>query len=457
MTGLTTVDDTEGVALPAEPASVPALRALARGWAQTAGMTPEQVSDVELAVTEAATNALLHAFVDRPAGTIRLRLAKAEGQLVIRVSDDGRGLTPRIDSPGLGLGLPTIGRVADHVDIGPSREGGTEVKMVFAVPAFRDAEGAEALRRRLAASYDGLTDAVLVHDGDGRFVYANPPAIALLGLAEGERLTDREPGETAARYVIALEDGTVPALEDWPHRRLFLGEDHPAPLLTRNVELATGTTRWHETSATPLVDEPTGRRLSLGIVRDVTGPTEAALRERLLAEAGRRLSLAVTDLPGTFEEIAALAVPAVADWCAVDVVDEDGVLQRVGLAHRDPAKVALGRCIHERWPPDPAWEGGPYAVLRAGEPSFLPVLDESVLQALPDPAHRAALLELGMRSVVQVPMRGRVAVLGVLTFVAADSGRRFDEDVVAFAGELADRAGVAIENARLIEGRRDPR
>lgn len=444
--------------MPADAASVPALRGLARKWAETAGLTAEQVGDVTLAVTEAATNAVLHAFVGEESGTIRLRLAKEDGHLVIRVSDDGRGLTPRIDSPGLGLGLPTIGRLADHVDIGLSREGGTEVRMVFEVPAFAgagtDTDTAEALQRRLAASYDGMSDAVLVHDGQGRFVYANAPAVALLGLGEGERLADRRPGETAARFASTLEDGSVPTLDDWPHRRLFLGDPQPAPLVTRDVELATGRTRWHETSATLLVDEPTGRRLSLGIVRDVSEAKEAELRARVLADAGRRLSLAAVDLGGTFEEIAALAVPAVADWCAVDIAGEDGVLRRAGLAHRDPAKVALGRAIHERWPPDPSQDQGAYAVLRSGEPLFLPELTDLMLEAVPDPEHRQVLIELGMRSVVQVAMRGREANVGVLTLVTADSGRRFGEDLVGFATELAGRAGVAIENARLIQARR---
>lgn len=440
------------LALPAEPKSVPAFRALARRWAQGAGMSIEQACDVALAVTEAATNAVLHAFTERPAGTVTLRVWAEDGRAVFHVLDDGRGLAPRIDSPGVGLGIPTIGRLADHLDVGPGPAGGTEVRMAFNVPGLGDPEA--SLRARLAASYDQMADAVLVHDEDGRFVYANDRAVRSLGVSSREELLARRPGETAARFAITWPDGSVPALEDWPHRRLFTGDQPPAPMLTRSVELATGRTTWNETTATLLTDAPSGRRLSLGVVRDVTEAVEAANRSRLLSEAGRRLQLAAVDLEGTFTEIAALTVPDLADWCAVDVADCDGVLRRMALAHRDPEKVASGREIHERWPPDPEAPRGPYAVLRTGEPLFIPELTPEVLEEVEDAEHRAALLAIGMRSVVLVPLVGREGPVGVLTLVTADSHRVFDEEFVAFAGRLGAQAGVAVENARLIGGRR---
>lgn len=434
--------------LPAEPASVPGLRDAARRWAIAAGLDAERIGDVALAVTEAATNAVLHAFVGRERGTVALRVVPGDGRVEFRVTDDGRGLTPRIDSPGLGLGLPTIGRLTDHLDVGPSPEGGTEVRMVFAAPDMGDPDG--ALRERLAASYERLHEAVLVHDEQGRFVYANAPALEMLGLG-GDELSARAPGETAAQFDIRLPDGSPVALEDWPHRRLFAGEERPGPLLARSVELATGRTSWSETTATLLVDGPTGRRLSLGTVRDVTEAVESAARARMLAETGRRLQLAEVDLESTFEEIAHSVVPDLADWCAVDVVDDGGLLRRVALAHRDPEKVALGRAIHERWPPDPADQTGPYGVLASGEPLHIAQITEDMFDVLEDADRRRALLDVGMRSVILAPMRGRSGAVGLMVLVHADSGRVFDERDLAFAQQLADRAGVAVDNARLID------
>jgi GAF domain-containing protein len=117
----------------------------------------------------------------------------------------------------------------------------------------------------------------------------------------------------------------------------------------------------------------------------------------------------------------------------------------------DPEKVALGRAIHDRWPPDPADETGVYGVLRSGAPLVLPQLTAEAFDVLEDEERRRALQDLGMRSVVVVAMRGRARTIGLLTLVHAESGRAFGEADVAFAQELADRAGVAVENARLID------
>src|SRR3954468_2811413 len=106
--------------LPAEPASVRLARGYVRTFAESHGVRAEEIVDLTLAVTEAVTNAVIHAFIDRDPGTIRVQVATGAEELTITVTDDGRGMQPRTDSPGLGLGLPTIGRLAALVDL---REG----------------------------------------------------------------------------------------------------------------------------------------------------------------------------------------------------------------------------------------------------------------------------------------------------------------------------------------------
>src|SRR5919202_845239 len=91
--------------LPAEPESVPELRRIAREFAQEAGASARVAADVALAVSEAVTNAVVHAFVERPPGRVALAMEAGAGQLQVSVADDGRGMQPRADSPGLGLGL----------------------------------------------------------------------------------------------------------------------------------------------------------------------------------------------------------------------------------------------------------------------------------------------------------------------------------------------------------------
>jgi anti-sigma regulatory factor (Ser/Thr protein kinase) len=120
---------------PAVPASVPGLRHAAVDFAVACGADPDVQGAVALAVTEAVTNAVVHAYVGGAPGELRVVGEPADDELVFRVVDDGRGMQPRHDSPGLGLGLPTIGRLCAHLDIADGPAGsGTEVRMVFTAP-----------------------------------------------------------------------------------------------------------------------------------------------------------------------------------------------------------------------------------------------------------------------------------------------------------------------------------
>jgi serine/threonine-protein kinase RsbW/stage II sporulation protein AB (anti-sigma F factor) len=120
--------------LPAEPASVSLARGHIRAFAEAHGVRPEEVVDLTLAVTEAVTNAVIHAFIGLEPGTVSVRAITGADELTVVVTDDGRGMQPRADSPGLGLGLPTIGRLAALVDLREPPGGGTELTMTFATP-----------------------------------------------------------------------------------------------------------------------------------------------------------------------------------------------------------------------------------------------------------------------------------------------------------------------------------
>ena len=443
------------LALPAAPESVRELREAARELARAAGLAKEQESAVALAVTEAVTNAVVHAYVGRDEpGPVVLAGHAEDDQLVLEVRDEGSGLTPRIDSPGLGLGLPLLGRLCAHFDVGPASEegAGTRVTLVFDAPGVRGSD--DGLRARLHQVLGGIEDAVTVSDGNGRMVYGNAAALALLGAGDAEEVADGDSAELAARFSITRPDGEPVTLEDLPDQRLLAGDPKPAPLLTRSVHLASGRSRWLLTTASPLADDlARGRRLALNVIRDVTAATDAERRQRYLTESGEALATSL-DLDETFQRIAELAVPELADWCAVDVVGYGGVLRRVALAHRDPSKVELAWEIDRRFPVDPETDGGGHAVVRTGEPLFLPDLpDELLAQGIADPEHLALLRQIGMRSVLLAPMAARGRVVGVLTLVTADSARAFTEDDVDFAMAVARRAGLAVDTAQRLADR----
>jgi signal transduction histidine kinase/CheY-like chemotaxis protein len=168
-----------------------------------------------------------------------------------------------------------------------------------------------------------------------------------------------------------------------------------------------------------------------------------------LAEASRTLA-EVLDVPDTLQRVAASAVPGFADWCLVDIQEADGSLKRVAVAHADPGKVQFARELSRRHPPNPAAPRGVWNVLRTGRPDLVAEVTQPILiDAVPAPELRQILTDLGLKSYIGVPLSVRGKTLGVMTFVTAESGRRYDVADLRLAEDLAHRAAVAIENARL--------
>jgi serine/threonine-protein kinase RsbW/stage II sporulation protein AB (anti-sigma F factor) len=122
---------------PAVAATVPQMRSAITPWVEELGLHEEQVQAVRLCVTEAVTNAVVHGFVEREPGSVSVVAEPGQDCLVVRVIDDGQGLGPRHDSPGLGMGLPLIGRFTNNVDLRVAPDGtGCEVRMTFAAPGL---------------------------------------------------------------------------------------------------------------------------------------------------------------------------------------------------------------------------------------------------------------------------------------------------------------------------------
>ncbi len=301
-------------------------------------------------------------------------------------------------------------------------------------------------RTRLDGILGALAEAVTVNDDTGQTVYANQAAATLLGRATPEEVVAARPGELAARFTMAKEDGSPVDIEELPGRRLVKGEPAPA-LLTRSVDRETGHPYWLLTKATALEDR--GRRFAVNIVEDVTHAKEAELRQRFLAQAGQLLASSL-DYAQTLQRVARLAVPWLADWCAVDLPGEHGEIVQVALAHADPSKVAMAEEFRRRYPPDPDAPNGVAGVLNGGDAELFPdVPDELIEAAIRDPEQLAALRAIGIRAVMIVPMRVGEETLGAITLVSADSRRTFDADDFAFAQDVALRAATAVQNARL--------
>jgi serine phosphatase RsbU (regulator of sigma subunit) len=177
-------------------------------------------------------------------------------------------------------------------------------------------------------------------------------------------------------------------------------------------------------------------------------------RLRFLADASARLASSL-DYEATLSSVAQLAVPEFADWCVIQVLIE-GELRPLAVAHPDTIQADRVRELQERFPPDPNAPRGAYHVARTGVPELLPeVTDDMLAQAARDAEHLQVLRELHFRSAVQAPLRVRDRVLGVITWVTGESGRRYGSEDLAFLEDLARHAALAIDNAELHSQLRD--
>jgi signal transduction histidine kinase/GAF domain-containing protein len=191
------------------------------------------------------------------------------------------------------------------------------------------------------------------------------------------------------------------------------------------------------------------------IARDQISADEGV---RFLAEAGQTLARSL-DWEETLVQVARLAVPALADWCIVDVLEEDGVtIKQVAVAAVDPRKEDLLREMRTLYQPTIDSPQPAAQTLRTGEPVVFEEFDpESLAATTRDERHYELMLQLDPRSTVAIPLVARARTLGALTLSWSESGRRYTEPQIVLATELAGRAALAVDNAILFSREREAR
>lgn len=375
------------------------------------------------------------------------------------------------------------GPVLDHrVEMSALRADGTEFPIEMTISALRDdgawtfhafarditarrasesehdrlvAELRIALRaaeRRFDAIVGSLGDPVTIRNRANHLVYANRAALELLGLSSVDQLQETSPEQLMAGYTVSGEDGRPVTMDDIPSVRLLRGED-AEPLAIRSVNLETGELRWQLLKASPLLDENDEIEATIMILEDITKQKRAERHAAFLAEVSAVLASSL-DYEQTLRNVAELAVPDVVDWCAVDLIDEDGDRRPVAVAHADPERRALAEQLRSYEPTQLDPERGLGLVMRSGKPVLIrDIADELLVRAATDEQHLGLLRAVGLRSVVIVPMLIGNRILGAMTLVSAESGRVLDEFDLALAEQVAARAAVAIENSRLYSER----
>ncbi len=329
---------------------------------------------------------------------------------------------------------------------------------------------------------DAVGDGITIQDPSGQLRYANPAAARALGFASPEELVAASLEDILKRFKLCDAEGAPLSAENLPGHAALHGQTESERLLQFHSN-ATGETYWAMVKARPVFNADGSIRLVINIWHDITEAVQRqkaleqttaqleetateleatiqqleqrteeaearAERHKFLAEAGRMLSASL-DTEDTLRMIAHLAVPRLADWADVRLLDESGKLERLETAHSDPEQLKVAERIERLFPEDPV-EGRAHVVARSGVSEiYTEISDEMLRAASHNEQHFKLLRELHIGSAMIVPMKLRDQVLGVISFARTSEHNPYDQEDLEFAESLAARSALALSNARL--------
>ena len=273
----------------------------------------------------------------------------------------------------------------------------------------------------------------------------NPAAERLTG----QTLAQAEHGPLRQVFV-ARDETTGEAIECPFERAVHEGTEGALPDRTVLVR-RDGVQMPVEDCVTPIRDEQGAVAGAVMVFRDVAAKRREEHRRAFLARVTAELSSSL-DLAVTLSTVAKLAMPAIADVCAVDLV-EDGVVRSLATSHVDPDKAPLvEELVRRRTLLDPNAPHGVPAVLRTGEPELVTDVSQATIHAMTaDEELRGLFAQAAFTSYIAVPLKHGSKVIGVIGLATVGSSLRYDASDLCMATALADRASVALENDRLVE------
>jgi PAS domain S-box-containing protein len=300
--------------------------------------------------------------------------------------------------------------------------------------AARELAEVEQRYRRLL---DTAQEGIWMLDVAGRTQYVNRRMTELLGYP-AENMRDRGFWE-----FLTPEEQHV-AQRDWGRGRMGAREQPEVCFLRQG-----GGKLWAKVAINPSHDVEGNLRGALAVVTDITSKKQADEKARFIADASQVLASSL-DYEGTIQSVARLAVPALGDWCAVDMLSADGTVARLAIVHADPAGEARSWEVSRRFPTRTEDDTDIMRVLRSGKPVFQPEVGDEVLQRnARDAEHLEILRGMGIVSCMIVPLRARGRTLGAITLLTTNSGRRYVPSDLPLAEALARRATLAVDNSLL--------
>lgn len=324
---------------------------------------------------------------------------------------------------------------------------------IIASNTQRGRRESERLRLRLDAIIDAIPDSVVLYNRQGGLIQQNRKARDI-DPADNPPLTL---AQMPQQLQIRKTSGELFPQETLPLARALQGEVVTGAEL---VYRAPGTQQDHlvSISAAPLYASD-GQTIegAVTVTHDLTERMQLE-EQRLFLEKVSKVLSSTLDYQETLANIARLIVPELADWFSVDVMNADGQIELVEIAHKDPEQVRWARELRERFPVEPDAPTGTPNVVRTGKSEFLPYISDEMLVASTDNEEVLAIArQIGFTSVMTVPLVARGKAIGAVSFVSTESGKRYNERDLALAEEVGRRAGVALDNARLYREAKEAR
>ena len=282
---------------------------------------------------------------------------------------------------------------------------------------------------------DAMPQIVWTSDRHGRVVYYNRRWFDYTGEATSDL--------SELGWTRAVHPDDLPGVIARREQTLVSGEVFEAEFRLRAAEASY---RWHLGRAVPIRGAEGEIDFWVGTATDIHDHKRTQQAQLFLLGAGDRLA-STLDYVEALREVARAAVPAVADWCTVHLLEDD-TLEQVAVTHVDPQKLVYAEELQRRYPPTA--HTAALEVVRTAKPQLAHELSEETIRAATvDDLHFGLVKELGLRSLMSVPLVVRDRILGAITFATAESERLYDESDLAYAEELGRRAAAAVENARL--------
>ncbi len=304
-----------------------------------------------------------------------------------------------------------------------------------------------AERQRWADVFQHTSQGVFITDARTELIIDANPAF---GRMVGHAPTELRGRPLAQLYAPSALHQLGPAVRE--------AHDHGRALLETTYVRKNGTELPVFVDATVVMDADGEPLYRIANVRDLSNERRIRDRQLLLVEAGELLASSL-DYAATIRQVVKLAVPVFADLATFS--EPDGTtrfLRTSALQHADAAQQEIAVEIDGRFPMHLDDDSGAARVLRTGEPELIPTISDATLESIArDGEHLILLRNAGVRSIINVPLVARGEMLGVLGFAISQSERRFDEGDLRFALELAHRAALAIDNARLFAAERSAR